>query len=475
MIRRLFSIQFTRFDVTVWSISLGLLAAIFLTILAGDRVGITITDFAPSEITSSTSPIVIRFSQFMNRSSFTQHFQIQPPVTGSFDWNGSTLTFRPTQPLQPGSQYTVTLRSGMESEGGRQLLNDVSFSFSVRNLRIAYLAPADSSVPSNIWIASLMDPSDVRQITFSPTGITSFDVSPTGNQIVFAERNGSTGLSDIKMLDLETDALVQLTNCVDNRCEHPRWSANGNFIAYERIDFNTDLGNIGLPLANTGLASSPSRIWLINLTTEPPTEYLLFNDNQKLGYLPAWSADGNQIVVYDRSLPGVRIYDFVQNQEISLPSLYGVPGFLSPDGTRLILPEVEQDDTGMNPHLQIIDLATQQTTALSTASDLVSERVAAWRPDGQAIVIARHNLNNQNRGDQLYLVDVATFQTRPLVMDTNYVNDFFFWDPEGIHIAIQRSQHDDFETLAPEIRIYSTDTNELSLVAVNAYNPRWIP
>jgi Tol biopolymer transport system component len=475
MIKRLFSIRFTRLDVTVWSICLGLLAATFLTILVGDRVGITILGYSPSGITSSTSSVIIRFSQIMNRSSIIQHFQTQPEITGTFSWNGTGMTFTPTETWQTGQQYTITLKAGAESESGRQVLSDLQFSFNVRYARIAYLSPADNSAPSNIWIANLVDPSDVRQITFSSTGITSFDVSPTGSQIVFAERNGSTGLSDIKMLDLETDALVQLTNCVDNRCEHPRWSPSGTTIAYERIDFNSDSGNIGLPLANTGLASSPSRIWLIHLTTEPPTNDLLFNDNQKLGYLPVWSADGNQIAVYDRSIPGVRIYDFVQNQEISLPSLYGVPGFLSPDGAQLILPEVARDDMGMNPHLQIITLSTQEITPLSTAADLVSEQVAAWRPDGQTLVIARRNLNDQHRGDQLYLLDAATLQTQPLVMDADYVNEFFYWDPEGVRIIIQRVSRDEFETLAPEVWIYDTGTNELSLVATNAYNPRWIP
>ncbi|MBE2183484.1 MAG: hypothetical protein IAE89_08675, partial [Anaerolineae bacterium] len=176
-----------------------------------------------------------------------------------------------------------------------------------------------------------------------------------------------------------------------------------------------------------------------------------------------------------RSIPGVRIYDFVQNQEISLPSLYGVPGFLSPDGTQLILPEVARDETGMNPHLQIIDLATRQSTSLSTAADRVSEQMAAWRPDGRAIVIARRNLSNGNGGDQLYLVDAATLQTRPLIMDMNYVNEFFSWDPEGVRIIIQRSPRNEFETSAPGIWMYNTGTNQLLLVAANAFNPRWVP
>jgi Tol biopolymer transport system component len=474
MIKRLFTIQFTRFDVTVWSICLGLLGATFLAILAGDRVGITITDSAPSGMTSSTSPIVIRFSQFINRDSFSQHFQIQPPATGSFNWNGSTLTFRPAQPLQPGSQYTVTLRSGMESEGGRQLLNDFSFSFSVRNVQIAYLAPADSSLPANIWIASLNEPSDVRQITFSPTGITGFDVSPTGNQIVFAERNGSTGLSDIKMLDLETDALVQLTNCTDSRCERPIWSPTGNLVAYERVDFNSDL-------AAAGVNISPSRVWLVDLSANPITTYPLFNDSQILGHSAVWSANGGRIAVYDRREPGVRIYDIAQGTNIVIRSNYGTAGFLSPDGTQLVLPEVEEDTTGMNSHLQLINLITQAIRPISLPTDLVSENVAAWSPNGQLLAISRRSTNPSDPpGEQLYLVDVLSLRLQLLITEANYRNAVFFWDATGTRLLLQRSlqpggANTAANTSLPEIWIYNMPTSTLTQTVTNAFNPRWLP
>jgi len=473
MIKRLFTIQFTRLDVTVLSISVALLAATFLTILAGDRVGITITGLAPSGITSSTSPIVIRFSQVMNRSSVTQHFQIQPPVTGSFDWNGSTLTFRPTQPLQPGSQYTVTLRSGMESEGGSQLLNDVSFSFSIRNLRIAYLAPANSSTPANIWIASLIEPSDVQQITFSPTGITSFSVSPSGNQIAFAERSDG-GRSDIKMLDLETDALLQLTNCTDSRFERPIWSPTGNLVAYERVDFNSDL-------ATAGVNISPSRVWLVDLSANPMTTYPLFNDSQMLGHSAVWSANGGRIAVYDIREPGVRIHDIAQGTDIVIRSNYGTAGFLSPDGTQLVLPEVEGDTTGMNSHLQLINLNTQDTRPISLPADLVSENVAAWSPNGQWLAISRRSTNPSDpHGEQLYLVDVSSLRLQLIITEANYRNPFLFWDATGTRLLLQRSlQPSGADTAAntslPEIWIYNMATSTLTQMVTNAFNARWLP
>lgn len=465
--------KLSRFDTLMLSVILGLVAAIFVTVLAGDRVGVVIVNSAPAGVASSTGAVVVRFSQVMNRSSVVEHFQMQPPVTGSFDWNGSTLTFRPSQPLQPDSQYTVTLRSGMESEGGRQLLNEVSFNFSVRNVQIAYLAPADNSAPANIWFASVSEPSEKRQITFSPTGITSFSVSPSGNQVAFAERSDS-GHSDIKMLDLETGALVQLTNCTDSRCERPIWSPIGNLVAYERVDFNSDL-------AAAGVNISPSRVWLVDLNVNPMTTYPLFNDSQILGHSAVWSANGGRIAVYDRREPGVRIYDIAQGTDIVIRSNYGTAGFLSPDGTQLVLPEVEEDTTGMNSHLQLINLNTQNSRPISLPTDLVSENVAAWSPNGQLLAISRRRTNPSDPpGEQLYLVDVSSLRQQLLITEANYRNSFLFWNAPGTSLLLQRSlQTGDADTAAntalPEVWIYNMATNTLTHIVTNSFNPRWLP
>ncbi len=464
----LFSRKLNRFDASALTIIGLLIAATVITILSGDHVGVVVSDFSPSEVGASTSPVFIRFSQTMNRNSVLTHFQIQPSVVGTFDWRGTVLSFRPTEPLHPQTHYTITLQSGIEAESGRKLLEDFSFSFTVRNPHLTYLTPADNSAPANIWVTTLAEPIEKHQLTFSPSGITSLSASADGTQIAFAEQNGTSGLADIKLLDVSTGGIVQVTNCLDNRCENPAWSPSGNFVAYERIDFNSDFAKLQLPL-------SPARVWLADLTVSPPQTSQLFPDAQTLGYGPNWSANGKRLTVYDRGLPGVRIFDFGSRIQITLPSHYGVSGVLSPDGNQIILPEVAQDVMGTHSHLHIIDLATRKAIPLSTPTDLVDEQKAAWRPDGKAIVIARRDLTGDSFGNQLYLVDTATLQTRPLKMDANALNEFFYWSPDGSQIVIQRSVQDRFTTSPPGVWVYTLQTDTLTEVAANAFSPRWVP
>lgn len=461
-------VNISRIDATVLVVTVGLVAAIIGTILLGDRVGVVVVDTSPSTTVASTTPIVVRFNQAMNRDAVPLFFQVEPTVTGAFDWNGNTLTFRPTQALQPGTSYTVTLHSGMESDAGRKLLEDVRFMFSVRFPQIAYLSPGDSSAPANMWIASVANPSDTRQMTFSPTGITSFSISPEGNQVAFAERNGLQ--SEIKLLDLETGALLQLTNCVESRCERPVWSPIGDRIAYERVEFNNDL-------ASLGIGFSRSRIWVINLTSNPATTTTLFRDTQILGMSPVWSSDGNRIALYDMTQPGVRIYDFSQDRHVIIPSTWGAAGSISPDGTLLALPAMQQDASGMNPHLRLINLDTDEVRAITLPTGLASEEVAAWSPNGQFLAFSTRSTNRgTTQGDELYLLDVTTLQLRPLITEANYTIGAVLWDATGTNLLIQRSQVDTQETTSlPEVWLYNLSTSTLSHAVTNAFNAQWIP
>src|SRR5690606_30146980 len=154
----------------------------------------------------------------------------------------------------------------------REVLSNIRFDFDVRRPRVAYLTPADS-VPQNVWIAEPGVEASAAQVTFSTGGVLNFDVSPDGTMIALAERN-EYGTSDIKLLNLETGATEQLTNGVDSDCNTPVWRPDGTMILYHRIDLNSDLGSVGV---------SPTRVWLIDLTTTPPVNRPLFSDSQILG------------------------------------------------------------------------------------------------------------------------------------------------------------------------------------------------
>jgi Tol biopolymer transport system component len=464
-------LRISSFDRIVLGVVALLLLGIGGTILLGDRVGVTLARVGPLGTARSTSPIIIQFSELMDRPSVEQRLTLEPDVQGAFNWNGHTVQFRPDTPLAPGQAYTVILQSGARSEEGREVLSEYRYSFTVAQPRVAYLSPADG-IPQNIWIASLDDPASAQQVTFSPDGIYDFGVSPDGSQIAFSERNTLNGTSDIKLLDLETGGIIQLTNCQDSDCTTPVWRPDGRVIAYNRVDFNSDIG------AST---TSPTRVWLLDLTTAPATTRPLFADLQILGYSPQWSDDGQRISVYNRD-EGILIYDFSTNNISVVPTRSGSAGALSPDGTQVVFSEltfVENQQT--RSFLQLADLTTQELRPLSRPEDPLQDERAEWRPDGQMLAIARRYQDERfTRGYQVYLMDPADGSVQPLTDDPRYANAFFSWDPTGQWLVIQRfpelTETGDLNSEGrPEIWTLNVATGELTLITSNVFHPRWVP
>jgi Tol biopolymer transport system component len=467
------AVRFTRFDKVVFGVVLGLVAAILLTLLMGDRVGVQIRSFSPNATASSTTRIAVQFSEEMDWESVIENLRIDPPITGDYTWTGRILRFAPEEALNPGETYTVTVGAGSQSTSGREVLADTAYNFDIRRPRVAYLSPADS-IPQNVWAAVPGDLDSAEQLTFSTSGISSFDVSPDGTRIAYAERNTNTGTSDIKMMSLETGVIQQLTNCPDSDCDSPVWRPDGNIIAYHRVDLNSGLDAIG---------ASPTRVWLIDLSTQPASTRPLFADSQILSYAPQWSADGSRISVYDNNQRGLLIYDFKDDSMGFIPTANGGGDVaLSPDGMRVVYPHLIITETqGARTTLDMADLENQRVIQLSHAGEPVDDATTAWHPDGRRLIVARRYIDNRyTRTRQLYLMDTEDLSIEPLIYEPRYFNGYFSWDPLGQMIVMQRfpEMTEDGQPNnngRPEIWTYHLANDELLQAAENGYFPRWIP
>ncbi len=69
------------------------------------------------------SRITVTFSRDMDRNSVQSAFAINPDVPGAFSWNGNTMSYIPTIPLEAGIRYSVTIRSTAMDSTGRHLSN----------------------------------------------------------------------------------------------------------------------------------------------------------------------------------------------------------------------------------------------------------------------------------------------------------------------------------------------------------------
>ncbi|MBE2182631.1 MAG: PD40 domain-containing protein [Anaerolineae bacterium] len=460
------------FDRVILAVIVVLIGLILLVISMGDRVGVIVHRVVPEGIARSTSPIIIEFSEPMNRESVAARFSTAPNMDGDITWNGSTFIFKPVEAIAPGENVSVLLEKGASSASGRELLHNISFDFTVRTPHVAYLFPANDA-PSNIWVADPNNPESAQQLTFSPSGIYDFSVSPDGSMIAFSENNSETGTQDLKLLDLETGGLEQITNCVDSACTNPVWRPDGQMIAYERVELNSDM-------AQQGVGISPTRVWTLDLSRRPVETRPLFSDLQRLGHSPQWSADGSRIAVYDSAMGAILLYDFTDGSLEAVPSRAGSSGALSPDGTALLYPEIVLTEGAMtHSYLRMVILDDNQVIPITDPPQSTDDARAAWRPDGQQIAVSRRD-ESLIRGYQIYLLDPENFDARMITDDPRYTNMFFLWDPTGQSLVIHRFPELD-ENMQPnmnglpEIWTLNTLTGELIQVAQNAWMPRWLP
>lgn len=92
------------------------------------------------------APIVVRFDQPMEPNSTRAAFAIEPTVPGDVLVQGSQVLFRPSQPLERGQRYRVTIAASARSLSGKQPAAPVEFRFNtVGFLEVTSTQPADGN------------------------------------------------------------------------------------------------------------------------------------------------------------------------------------------------------------------------------------------------------------------------------------------------------------------------------------------
>lgn len=345
---------------------------------------------------------------------------------------------------------------------------------------IAYLSPAYGGI-QDVWLAPLSDPENPIQLTRTQWGVYDFGVSRDGKYIAYAERQES-GLHEIFLINLQTRQVTPITNCeVDGAdCRSAQFRPSGDAIAYERVVMSTRLG---MGESTLQLGTGAIRIWLLDLATR--TTRPLADDPQFVGHSPRWSLDGGSIAFFSSDImnPGVMVYNFAPSEgEKSLkfvPSQYGAVGALSPNGTQMIYPDLTRRSDGqIYTYLRIADLEGLQFVNLTAPEEPIDDTTVEWHPNGESIVFERRYTDDRyTRGHQIYQMDMATKEVKPLIVDDNYNHGFFALNQTGTKLVLQRfpffSMADGSNPM-PEIWIYDMETGDLTLMSGNAFHPRWV-
>lgn len=131
---------------------------------------------ASDEVALTNSSIEIAFSEPVDHATAEAAFQLTPPVTGTFSWAGSTMSFTPLDRLPLEIEFNVSVGPGVrDAAGNRSIAAAEEFSFQTvgRPTVLATDPPQTGEVggarPITLTFSTLMDTASVeRALRVSP-------------------------------------------------------------------------------------------------------------------------------------------------------------------------------------------------------------------------------------------------------------------------------------------------------------------
>lgn len=142
------------------------------------------------------TPIVFNFNWDMDATSTEAAFKITPAVEGTLTWSDANykMTFTPTTPYLPNTEYTVTLGKSAQHAGGMSMVADKTFTFKSDNrdyltiLNYFPRAGAEVNVKSPV-VAFLAD-----QYLDAPTAYNNIKIKDaSGNELAYSSRSITYG------------------------------------------------------------------------------------------------------------------------------------------------------------------------------------------------------------------------------------------------------------------------------------------
>jgi Tol biopolymer transport system component len=470
---------------TFFLMILVLVPAAGILYLLGTPHLVSISPEANARNVAAGSQLRLKFSRRMQAQSVTGRLHIDPVQAGSFQWEGSTLVFIPTEPWPSGATVKVRLDGGARAAGllAFPMRGTAAWSFSIGQPRMLYLYPSDRA--ANLYLMNPFSGTKLK-VTDSQAGILEYSVNATGTTAYYDVKNGFGGTSLYRIDGLDRlDASQPITqtlptptlllDCGQSLCRNPQISPQGDFLAYEK----------------TGLAGGQDppypRVWLLSLPEDPsarPGETKLAGLPDHQTMQPSWSPSG-LLSYYDSSRAAFAIQDPQDGQAVFFPNQTGQPGAWDPSSTYYLAPEISYVTTGQpgntsgtvigNSHLMRFDRLDGKVEDL-TQLDSLEDVAPAYSPDGKWIALARKYLDTAHwtPGRQVWVMGPDGKQARQLT-DNPYYNHYdFSWSPDSKWLAYVRFDETSL-TQPPEIWMVEMESTQTQKLVTGGYSPRWIP
>lgn len=441
----------------------GTLAVLMLlvstTILFGESAGVRITVNMPeNRLVGPFQIIQFKFSEPYNPEIASELITMDPIHEGFIQWvNDSTMQFIPLKPFEKNKTYKLNINPGEISINGREVKKKQTWSFQVREPRVAYLTSENNE--SILWSNNLNGDTPT-QLTSKEIKIISFDTASNGEFIIFTSANEKGGI-DLWHVGREGGNESMLLNCGVDRCTTPVIAPDNLRIAYSREAAGP----------SPDLPFGSPRIWIFDMNTGETGP--VYEDQQVLGYNPSWSPDATRLASFDGLSDFIYLIDFLTGDQLLFASNTGGPVTWSPDSAKFLYTTYEQAENGGLTQVKLADLSINEATTLIGEKDSYdySYYSIAWSPREDRAVLSMRASRDQLT-QVLWVFDPALLDGIIIAGDPEYTYNSPQWDPWGNALLFQqfklRGQY------KPEIGLWQSGTN-LSSVITEGILPQWLP
>jgi TolB protein len=451
--------DWSRFDRTVLLILGSGLLLVGALLWRGDRVGVQIATVLPAEGAAGVSVrsgIQVIFSQEMAIGPETP-VRLSPPVAGVTRWDGRSLAFIPSEPLAPGTTYTVTVAAGLQSRQGRAFLQPYSWRFHTGQSRLLYVT-WDAEDRSQIAVVN-PDGSNVQQLTQEVYGVVNFAVSPDATTIVYAALREDGG-SDLRLMDSSGANVRPVLECPEAACAGATWLPDGRRLIYERRNMTL-----------AGAPPGPPRLWWLDVVQGQTTA--VFQDSQWLGLGPRVSSGGDWLAYVVPLEQEIQIYSLSSGRTLRITSRMGQPGAWHPQQDLLLVNDIQLEGDRYAVHLYLVNLENDELANLSGSEENVNDNWPVWSPDGEWIAFGRRE-PGVPMGSQLWLMRADGRETRPLTDDPEINYSVPSWSPDGRFLLFQRFLLQD-PGRDPGIWLLDVNNGQMWEAVTAGVQPTWLP
>ncbi|MGA9533350.1 MAG: Ig-like domain-containing protein [Anaerolineales bacterium] len=415
---------------------------------------LTVVEWSPEagQEAGPLGPLMLTFNLPLEPSSLAARVRLDGGRPFKMDLDGRTVSITPARPLLPGP-HQVTVLGGIQSTTGAALTDDVPFEFIVRQPQILFLRQQAGRTELYVEADGGIDrlSGDEQVVDYA--------VEPHGDGVLYGAANSAGGV-DLWWVDRDGAGRQRWLDCGQDACSQPAWAPAGDRFAFTRRTRSED-GQL-----------SDGRVWTAGRSGEGAAP--LYQDPDRLGFLPTWSPDGRWLSFYDRNAEALILLDMDTVSEQVLPSGAGVGASWSPSGDQLMYLVLDLSQ-GSPRHLLYRVTPSSQTSelALHPQDGWQDVGLPDWSPSGQWIALSAQRQGG-GLGRSLWRIQVDGDDTVEIAADPDVTYGGPEWSPAGDRLLFQRYPLTG-SAAVPDLMLWASGSAAAQLEIEGAGSGSWLP